>query len=247
MGLGLGGLQSIAQSVAATVANLVGQTLAALKFSSTQVNGSDAFSVTTNGARFHFGAGANDFASSDGTTVTFAGPLSTAGALTAATTLSMTALAGTAGSGTGIVVNGTALEQTVLHKVTIDFTAVQAAALTADVVLWTLPVKSRVLRVVADVTTKFIGGAIATCAMTCGSSAGGNQFLLSGNVFTAAITLGDGQAELGAGVVGGTGFSSDLSWAAATPVQCRFTSTVANLSALTQGSVTFYIESVIYP
>lgn len=44
-------------------------------YSSTAGSGSDAFSVTTNGARFHFGTGASDYASSNGTTVTFAGPL----------------------------------------------------------------------------------------------------------------------------------------------------------------------------
>jgi hypothetical protein len=46
-------------------------------FSSTAASGSNAFGVTTNGARVDFGAGANDYASSDGTTVTFAGPIST--------------------------------------------------------------------------------------------------------------------------------------------------------------------------
>lgn len=36
-------------------------------------SGSDAFKVSTNGARYHIGAGTNDYCSSDGTTVTFAG------------------------------------------------------------------------------------------------------------------------------------------------------------------------------
>lgn len=45
-----------------------------------------AFGVVTNGAKIDFGAGANDHAVSDGTTVAFAGPISTAGAFTASTT-----------------------------------------------------------------------------------------------------------------------------------------------------------------
>src|SRR5512136_702024 len=37
--------------------------------------GSNGFACSVNGCRFDFGAGASDYASSDGTTVTFAGPL----------------------------------------------------------------------------------------------------------------------------------------------------------------------------
>ncbi len=44
-------------------------------FSSTIASGSNAFAVSTNGARVDFGAGASDYASSDGTTVSFAGPV----------------------------------------------------------------------------------------------------------------------------------------------------------------------------
>lgn len=52
-------------------------------YSSIIASGSNAFAVITNGARIDFGAGASDYASSDGTTVTFAGPLTATGALTA--------------------------------------------------------------------------------------------------------------------------------------------------------------------
>jgi hypothetical protein len=64
------------QGAVSGVAALLGQIVTALKFISTQASGSDAFAVTTNGARVHFGAGATDYASSDGTTVAFAGPTS---------------------------------------------------------------------------------------------------------------------------------------------------------------------------
>ena len=46
------------------------------KFSSEATSGNNGVEVTTNGSRIDFGAGASDYASSNGTTVTFAGPIS---------------------------------------------------------------------------------------------------------------------------------------------------------------------------
>lgn len=51
--------------------------------SSSVASGSNAVAVITNGARIDFGAGASDYASSDGTTVTYAGPLTATGLLSA--------------------------------------------------------------------------------------------------------------------------------------------------------------------
>ena len=63
-------------------------------------SGSNAFQVETNGARMDFGAGASDYASSDGTTVTFAGPVKSAATQTRGTiTLA-------AGTGTATVITG---------------------------------------------------------------------------------------------------------------------------------------------
>lgn len=72
MGLGLGGLQSGSTSIASVLAGLVGQDVVARSFSASQASGSDAFKATVNGARWHIGAGASDYLSSDGTTITFA-------------------------------------------------------------------------------------------------------------------------------------------------------------------------------
>lgn len=47
--------------------------------SSAAASGSNAFQATVNGARIDYGAGASDYASSDGTTVTFAGPVAVTG------------------------------------------------------------------------------------------------------------------------------------------------------------------------
>ena len=56
----------------------------AVNYTANAASGTDAFKVATNGARIHFGAGASDYASSNGTTVTFAGPLTTASTFNAA-------------------------------------------------------------------------------------------------------------------------------------------------------------------
>lgn len=47
----------------------------ALMLNASAASGSNGFALQTNGARVDFGAGASDYASSDGTTVTFAGPI----------------------------------------------------------------------------------------------------------------------------------------------------------------------------
>lgn len=51
-------------------------------FDSNQASGNIAFRARQNGARFDFGAGANDYCSSDGTTVTFAGDVAVTGLAT---------------------------------------------------------------------------------------------------------------------------------------------------------------------
>jgi hypothetical protein len=72
MALSLGGLVSGIQS-------LLGQVVTALRFTSTAATGVDAFSATTNGARFHIGAGTTDYLSSDGTTISSAAPIAVTG------------------------------------------------------------------------------------------------------------------------------------------------------------------------
>lgn len=154
---------------------------------------------------------------------------------------------GTAPSGTGITVGNTAEVRHVMHKVTVDYTAASAAATTKDITLWTLPAKTRVMRVIADVTTPFTGGAVSDCDVTVGSSAGGAEYLLSFDVDSATGTFGNNQAELGASILGGGSFDSDITWGSTTVVQCRFTSSGANLSALTAGVMVVYIECAVYP
>ncbi len=52
--------------------------------------GFNSFASTVNGSRMDFGAGASDYASSDGTTVTYAGPVTVTGLLSSTTTVNAT-------------------------------------------------------------------------------------------------------------------------------------------------------------
>lgn len=74
MGLVTAGLQSVATAIG----SFAGQVITALQFVSSQAAGSDAFKALTNGARWHIGTGANDYWSSDGTTISTPAPVSAA-------------------------------------------------------------------------------------------------------------------------------------------------------------------------
>lgn len=161
-------------------------------------------------------------------------------------TVAPTAVVGTAGSGEGISGAATNYGRHVVHKISLSYTALGVDDTTKDVTLWTLPAKTRVLRVIADVTQEFLGGLIADVTLVVGNSTGGDEYLLTQDVFAGVGTYGASQAELGDGVVGGTGFSGDLTWSSTTVVQCRFVSDEV-MSALTQGAATFYIECCTYP
>lgn len=96
MGLHKGGLvsggggSSSSLSPGATGTDLtLSSTATALQFISTQASGSDAFRVTTNGARWHIGAGASDYFSSDGTTITTPAPMTIVGTVMTANLINM--------------------------------------------------------------------------------------------------------------------------------------------------------------
>ncbi len=166
-------------------------------------------------------------------------------AVTSSGSTKLSALAGTPASGTGITLGTSAELRSVVHKITADYTAFQTAGTTNDVTLWTLPAKTRILRIIGDVTTKFLGGAISAVVMRVGKAANGAEYLLDKDVFTAAVTAGDAAAEIGASLLSAT--VADITWASTQAVVMRLTSTTANLSALTQGSVSLYIECAVYP
>lgn len=153
---------------------------------------------------------------------------------------------GTAASGTGITSNTHGGLGSRFEKVTVINTALAAAG-TSDVTIWTAPTGfTRVLRMWANPTQNFTGGTLSNVTVTCGTSAGGNQYLLSFTVFSGAsgtAVFGDVAAEIGAGLLSAT--VADFP-GASTAVQCRFTCTGDTCNHATQGSVAFYVEYTTY-
>ena len=165
----------------------------------------------------------------------------------------------TAGSGTGITVNDTGSARQTVYKVTVTSANFVANATTADVTLATLPAKGIVSWMLADITQTFACASVCTSttlSMTCGTSAGGNQYLASFDLDAAAAQFGDAQAELGSALKTATPPVTPLgdlpSWSATTTLQCRFTSGTGNVgngsvTNLSQGSLTFYLATASMP
>lgn len=161
------------------------------------------------------------------------------------------AAVGTAASGTGVTASYSGASPYWLHKAVVTSAAMTAAATTDISIVVATPANSAIRRIKADVVTKFIGGALTAVTLTCGNAAGGNQYLLSGDIFTNAIVLGDTNAEIGLNLIPGNAAFADFGTAAAGTngallVTCRFTCTTANCNAATQGTVNFYVEGVTY-
>jgi hypothetical protein len=161
----------------------------------------------------------------------------------------------TAGSGTGITVNDPGSIRTEVYKVTVAKTNFVTAGVTHDVTLATLPAKSIVHAVIADVTEAFACTGVcttATLSATVGISAGGVEFLASFDLDAAAAAFGDTDAEVGSKLsVAGDSNSGYISWAG-TPVIMRATSGTGNWGSgtatnLSLGSVTVYILYSILP
>lgn len=162
----------------------------------------------------------------------------------------------TVGSGTGITVNSTGEVRRTVYKVTIARTAFVCAAVTCDVTLATLPAKSRIVGIVADITQTF--ACTATCtsstlSMTVGSSAGGTQYLASFDADAAVARFGLVDADLGTALVRAAAVQGgDLpSWTGATAVSLRLTSGTGNIgngsaTNLSQGSITLYLTVEVY-
>lgn len=165
----------------------------------------------------------------------------------------------TAGSGTGVTLLSLGKVETTVYKVTVASTNFIAAAVTADVTLATLPAKTAVAWMIADVTQTFACSATcttSTLSMTCGKTAGGNEYLASFDADAAAAQFGDAQGELGTALKTATPPSTPIgdmpSWSATTAVQCRLTSGTGNIGTgvatnLSQGSITFYLVTTRMP
>lgn len=191
------------------------------------------------------------------TTGTTAQTLATQATFTAAYGLQLAVPSITAGSGTGITVADTGSVRRQVYKVTVDRTALIANATTQDVTLATLPAKTRVVGIYANVTTTFACTGTcttATLSITAGKSAGGNEYLASFDADAATAVFGDADAECGTALTRAARIQdADLpNFAGTTTLSMRFTSGTGNIgngaaTNLSQGVVTFYILTEILP
>jgi hypothetical protein len=130
---------------------------------------------------------------------------------------------------TGVTVNGVGGVYTTVYKVVVASTAFTSAAVTSDVTIGTLPAKTQLLAVYADLTQTF--ACTATCtsstlSFTLGSSAGGTDLLLTFDADAATTQRGLADADLGASLTRATAIQGGklFSWTATTPVSLRLTS-----------------------
>jgi hypothetical protein len=161
---------------------------------------------------------------------------------------------GTDPSGTGITASyGGGRSNHFCLKVVVDKSNFVTNGNNHDVTLWTVPAKTRVLRVVADITAGFTDGAgpITSMVLTVGKSAGGNTYLVGAapidamSVGTSGLVLADAGTDLD------DAYGDVPSWSAPTAISARFAadSPVATVGVtnLTAGSATFYIDCELYP
>lgn len=157
----------------------------------------------------------------------------------------------TAGSGTGITVNSVGVVTTHVYKVTASSTAFVTAGVTSDITIATLPAKTILLGVYAELATTFACASVCTTgtlSFTLGSSAGGNDVLVSFDADAATARFGLVDTDLGTAMTRATAVQGGklFSWTTTTPMSLRLTSGTGNLgngtvTNLSQGSITFYL------
>ncbi len=155
----------------------------------------------------------------------------------------------TPASGTGITVNANGRINTQTYIVTVAHNAFSAASTTADVLIGTIPNRSKITNIVAETTTPYTGGGVSSAALIVGTSAGSNNLLLSHDVLTVPITVGTNDSQLGslinrANAIQGGSFPTWDGYA--TTIYARLTTTGGNTSVLSTGSTTFYITTEWY-
>lgn len=164
----------------------------------------------------------------------------------------------TAGTGSGVTLDVAGEVRQEVYKFTVARTNVVTAGVTHDLVIATLPAKTFIQHILADVTQAF--ACTGTCtsstlSATVGSSAGGNQYLVSFDIDAATAQFGDAAAELGATLTEATiptAIGALGSWASTQAINLRITSGTGNLGTgsatnLSAGSITFYVTTIKYP
>jgi hypothetical protein len=163
----------------------------------------------------------------------------------------------TPGSGTGVTVNVVGEVRRVVYKVTVAYTQFVANGVTADLTIATLPAKTRLVGVYADLVTTFACTdtcTSSTLSMTVGTAAGGTEILGSFDVDSTAAVFGDADGELGSSVNAAARVQDAYiaSWSTTQIITARLTSNTGNIGTgtathLSKGSVTFYLISEVLP
>lgn len=172
-----------------------------------------------------------------------------------ATTMGLSSPLLTPGSDTGLTINDSGSLRTQVYKVSLAKENFDTAAVNHDVTIATLPAKSVVLSVIADVTQAFVCGSVcttATLSATVGISAGGVEFLESYDLDATVAVFGDTDAEVGTKLdIAGATNSGYISWAG-TAVVLRGVSGTGNwgdgaATYLSSGAVTIYVLYTLMP
>ena len=149
----------------------------------------------------------------------------------------------------GLVPNVLGGVSSVTNSFTLPFTAFQVAATSKFLTLFNTPPHTKITSVIADVTTPFTGTA-GTFNLRVGDNlVAADNFILSFDAKSGAVTKGLANADLGAALNSATIPSLDgycQSWAGGDQITITAISGSGNLSALTAGSVTVYVTSKRY-
>jgi hypothetical protein len=124
----------------------------------------------------------------------------------------------------------------VCSKYTIPYTSVQTPATTNDVPLFTLPAKGKITGITIKHSAAFAGSNLAAVTVSVGTSGNATAYANAYNVLQAASNM--------AMQDDGGHYSADFT---SHVVTARFTSTGADLSALTAGSVDIWACTVVLP
>ena len=152
----------------------------------------------------------------------------------------------TVGSGTGLTVNDAGSLRSQIYKATLDFSGLSAAALTATHTIATLPAGMKIVGMIADTTTVYTGGATSDADLIVGILSGDEDgFIVTHDVDGGTVTMGDAAGVLGDFLNNALNVSGGrMDWTGTTVISVKLTTVGANTDALTQGSTTYYIETV---
>lgn len=126
-------------------------------------------------------------------------------------------------------------------KYTVSETALTTAATTQDITVVTLPARSKVQGITIEPTTQWAGASVSALTVSLGVSGSTTAYTSAYSLITASTGV----------VPGDTAFQDDGGHYSPTlashAVLARFTSTGANVNAMTAGAVAFSICSVVLP